>query len=80
MQRIKVGDGDLVIIKYPEGRSYQASEIMQEVKHWVEKRGLQEVRIISATSSKEATEIDICVLSVNDMFQDVVIDDKQVKA
>jgi len=76
--RIKVSDGDLIVVVAAGMRDYRANELRDKINEWLTERGLQscKLNIICTNNIEETTQLNFTVLSVNDIFQEAVLDDK----
>jgi hypothetical protein len=71
--RIKVSDGDLIVLKLGcETTHAQQAAVREIFEKWTKARGLQGVHVVTVVSSNDG-EFEIMVLSVNDIFQDHVL-------
>lgn len=77
--RIKVSDGDLIIVGMPtidvsttQTPRKQMEEICDSIGEWTKTRGLSNVRIM-AINGRSTHGITIDVLSVNDCFENQVL-------
>lgn len=72
--RLKISDGDLVLVSFPTG-IYKGSDpykaISDSILTWVKNRGLNNVSI--TTICGPGTELTFQVLSVNDVFEQEVL-------
>lgn len=79
MDRLKITDGDFVVIQAGYGMSaYDAMEIAKHIKEWCVKRGLNDVQVASVPAH-EGTEFKVYLLSVNDVFEEMVLKGNNVQ-
>jgi hypothetical protein len=78
MDRIKVSDGDLIIMTVggDTSTSNALTILREKIEQWADERGLQGCRVLVA-GGVGAHGTDIKVLSVNNIFEDVVLKDGQ---
>jgi hypothetical protein len=76
MNKLKITDGDLVIITVTaEGGTKQdfLAGVEKDIRAWLAKRGLGNVFVRTYGHTGPKLEIDIKVLSVNNVFEDTVL-------
>lgn len=74
--RVKIGDGDLVLIRVNTEAREAAQDIYRKVSEWTKSRGLQEVEIHAyhqANTEQVRDFLEITVFSVNDLFEGQVL-------
>lgn len=73
--RLKVTNGDLLIVHHPYGGSdFSRDEFEREIRNWLTKRDLGDVKVISTESFNEDVNVTkFSVISVNDVFEDEVL-------
>lgn len=75
--RIKVSDGDLIILKLGGETTHGQQVAVRAIfEKWVQARGLQGVEVITVKCEGEAG-FNIVIMSVNDVFEDQVLNDKK---
>lgn len=76
MNRLKISDGDLIVITMGgELTQSHMSIIREKFEQWIGERGLQECRVLVMSGVGEEG-ISIKVLSVNNIFEDEVLNKK----
>lgn len=73
MSRIKVSDGDLVVVTVGGELNYEVlGAIARDLNSWFQMRGLHEVRL-TVYHVRNSQGMEIKVFSVNDVFEDEVL-------
>jgi hypothetical protein len=71
--RFKISDGDMIIVPIKDDTPYSTSNMIRDyLTQWAKDRGLHDVRIMVANGIMDPSQ-GITVLSVNDIFEDVVL-------
>lgn len=74
--RLKIADGDLIIVGAIDQKS--GEKMGKAINEWLKHRGVNDVEILISFGQGNDPQ-KITVLSVNDVFQDMVLDGKETK-
>lgn len=75
MMRLKIAEGDLIIIGAINKAT--AMKLGEGINEWLKHRGISDVNIMLGFGEEYSnTPATITVLSVNDVFQDVVLNER----
>jgi hypothetical protein len=75
IDRLKIADGDLLIIHGNKGMDTDdIRKLGKMVEKWLKSRGLSNVELVATSSDADC--VSFSVLSVNDVFEDAVLNGK----
>lgn len=74
MNRIKISDGDLVIVSHSaDSSSWMAERLGVAIEEWIKARGLQDVKVMHSENQPKGVPTTVTVLTVNNVFDEEVL-------
>lgn len=72
MDRLKISDGDLVIIAHAKYESSTHRNLIDTIRGWINERGLN-VKVVVGDVLPKDSKPEITILTVNDVFDNEVL-------
>jgi hypothetical protein len=73
INKVKITDGDLIYLTRAEASRESLEKEVESIDVWAKSKGLNNIMVMACTGDLDS----ITVLSVNDVFEDVVIKEKE---